>query len=115
MSRPFHDLGGSDEGAIDRTEHPPSIEEQRVDAMLMLLSDQRRRLIRVDEHRRTMEQFGEEFYWSLSYYERWLHSITSLMLEKGILTRSELDARIACIRAGSGGPADSGAALEHRS
>ena len=40
--------------------------------MLMLLSDQRRRLIRVDEHRRTMEQFGEEFYWSLSYYERWL-------------------------------------------
>lgn len=108
MSRPFHDLGGSREGEIDRTEHPPSIEEQRIDAMLMLLSDQRRRLIRVDEHRRTMEQFGEEFYWGLSYYERWLHSITSLMLEKGVLTRSELDARMARIRAEIGGAMENG-------
>lgn len=99
MTRPFHDLGGSDAGRIDRTEHPPSFEEQRIDAMLMLLSDQRRRLIRVDEHRRTMEQFGESFYWQLSYYERWLHSITSLMLEKGIVTRAELDERIARIAA----------------
>jgi hypothetical protein len=46
-----------------------------------------------------MEQFGPEFYWKLPYYERWLHSMTSLMLEKGILTREELDARIAQIQA----------------
>ncbi len=97
MERPFHDLGGSEAGPIDRTEHPPSFEEQRIDAMLMLLSDQRRRLIRVDEHRRTMEQFGENFYWQLSYYERWLHSITSLMLEKGIVSRAELEERISRI------------------
>lgn len=97
MERPFHDLGGSEADPIDRTEHPPSFEEQRIDAMLMLLSDQRRRLIRVDEHRRTMEQFGENFYWQLSYYERWLHSITSLMLEKGIVGRAELEERISRI------------------
>lgn len=97
MERPFHDLGGSEAGPIDRTEQPPSFEEQRIDAMLMLLSDQRRRLIRVDEHRRTMEQFGENFYWQLSYYERWLHSITSLMLEKGIVSRAELEERISRI------------------
>ena len=95
MERPFHDLGGEPAGPIDRGEHAPTFFEKRIDAMLMLLSDGKRRLIRVDEHRRTMETFGEEFYFSLSYYERWLHSITSLMLEKGIVTRAELEARTA--------------------
>jgi hypothetical protein len=97
-TQPFHDLGGQPAGPIDRHEHPTTFFEKRIDAMLMLLSDTRRRLIRVDEHRRTMEQFGPELYWSLSYYERWLHSMTSLMLEKGIITRDELDARMAEIR-----------------
>jgi hypothetical protein len=98
-TQPFHDLGGQAAGAIDRHEHPTTFFEKRIDAMLMLLSDTRRRLIRVDEHRRTMEQFGPELYWNLSYYERWLHSMTSLMLEKGVITRDELDARMAEIRA----------------
>jgi hypothetical protein len=97
--RPFHDLGGEAAGPLDRCEHPTTFFEKRIDAMLMLLSDGRRRMIRVDEHRRTMEQFGPELYWSLPYYQRWLHSMTSLMLEKGILTREEIDARIAEIRA----------------
>lgn len=98
-TQPFHDLGGEPAGPLDRNEHPPTFFEKRVDAMLMLLSDTRRRLVRVDEHRRTMEQFGPELYWRLSYYERWLHSISSLMLEKGVITRDELAARIAEIRA----------------
>lgn len=91
---PFHDLGGREAGPLDRHEHTTTFFEKRIDAMLMLLTDTRRRLIRVDEHRRTMEHFGEDFYWRISYYERWLHSITSLMLEKGILTRAEVDAKI---------------------
>lgn len=98
-TQPFHDLGGQPAGPIDRNDHPTTFFEKRIDAMLMLLSDTRRRLIRVDEHRRTMEQFGPDLYWRLSYYERWLHSMTSLMLEKGIITRDELDARTAEIRA----------------
>jgi hypothetical protein len=98
-AQPFHDLGGQPAGALDRQEHPATFFEKRIDAMLMLLSDTRRRLIRVDEHRRTMEQFGPDLYWKLAYYERWLHSMTSLMLEKGILTRDELDARMAEVRA----------------
>lgn len=93
MSKPFHDLGGDAAGPIERDEYEPTFFEKRIDAMLTLLSDGKRRLIRVDEHRRTMESFGEDFYFSLSYYERWLHSITLLMLEKGIVTRDELEAR----------------------
>ena len=97
--RPFHDLGGEPAGPLDREEHPMSFFEKRIDAMLMLLTDTRRRLIRVDEHRRTMEQFGPDLYWRLSYYERWLQSIASLMLEKGVITREELDEKIAELRA----------------
>lgn len=97
-AQPFHDLGGQPADRLDREEHGVTFFEKRIDAMLMLLTDTRRRIIRVDEHRRTMEQFGPELYWKLSYYERWLHSITALMLEKGIITRDELDARMAEIR-----------------
>lgn len=93
MTRPFHDIGGEPAGPVDRDEHEPSFYEKRIDAMLMLLSDSRRRLVRVDEHRRTMEEFGAEFYYALPYYDRWLHSITSLMLEKGVVTRDELEER----------------------
>jgi hypothetical protein len=99
MTKPFHDVGGDPSGPIERIEHPVSFFEKRIDAMLMLLTDTRRRLIRVDEHRRTMEQFGPDLYWKLSYYERWLHSITALMLEKGVVTREELDSRMGEIRA----------------
>ena len=106
-ARAFHDVGGEPAGALERNEHPTTFFEKRIDAMLMLLTDTRRRLIRVDEHRRTMEQFGPELYWRLSYYERWLHSMTSLMLEKGVITREELDARIAQLRARTGPPGDS--------
>src|SRR5687768_1087442 len=97
--RPFHDVGGEPAGALERGEHANTFFEKRIDAMLMLLTDTRRRLIRVDEHRRTMEQFGPALYWKLSYYERWLHSMTSLMLEKGIITREELDRRMGELRA----------------
>jgi len=103
-ARSFHDVGGEPAGPLDRNEHPTTFFEKRIDAMLMLLTDARRRLIRVDEHRRTMEQFGPQLYWRLSYYERWLHSMTSLMLEKGVITRDELDARIAQLRARTGAP-----------
>jgi hypothetical protein len=99
MAKPFHDVGGESAGPIERIEQPIGFFEKRIDAMLMLLTDTRRRLIRVDEHRRTMEQFGPDLYWKLSYYERWLHSITSLMLEKGVITREELDSRMSEIRA----------------
>ena len=106
MMRPFHDIGGEPAGVLQRAEHANTFFEKRIDAMLMLLTDTRRRLIRVDEHRRTMEQFGPEFYWRLSYYERWLHSITSLMLEKGVITREELDTKLDDLRARTATPSD---------
>ncbi|MFQ5936734.1 MAG: hypothetical protein ACE5LB_10020, partial [Acidiferrobacterales bacterium] len=35
-----------------------------------------------------------EAYDKLSYYERWIASITTILVEKGVLTQEEIDARI---------------------
>ena len=95
----YHDLGGLPAGSIDQTPHDPVLWEKRVDALMVLLSDVDHRLIRVDELRRSIESLGPEAYDSLSYYERWASAITNLLLEKGILTQSEIDTRIADLKA----------------
>jgi nitrile hydratase len=97
----YHDYGGQTAGPIDTAEHEPSFWEQRVDAMLELLGDPRRRLMRLDEFRWMNETMGPDDYERLTYYERWVHSITRLMIHKGVVTQQELDARIALLRSRS--------------
>ncbi len=98
IERGIHDVGGLNEGRIDRTEHDRAFWEQRVDALMMLLSNPKRpggRLMTVDELRRGVESLGREAYDSLGYYERWISSITQNMLEKGIVTVDELGEKLA--------------------
>lgn len=90
----YHDYGGRPAGLIDTVEHEPSYWEQRVDAILELLGDPRRRLMRLDEFRWMNETMGAEDYERLSYYERWVHSVTRLMIRKGVITREELEAKM---------------------
>jgi nitrile hydratase len=92
--RGVHDMGGQAGGAVDRAEHETNFFEKRVDALMRLLSHPDRRLITVDELRRGIESLDKEDYFTLTYYERWLLSITHLLLEKGVLTEDELGARI---------------------
>lgn len=88
-----HDRGGwPGAGSIDRTEHEYSMWEKRIDALLVLLS--RKQLIRVDEHRRAVEGLGPSAYEALRYYERWITAIEQLMVEKGVLTREEIDRKV---------------------
>jgi nitrile hydratase beta subunit len=47
----------------------------------------------VDEFRHAIERMDPAQYLESSYYERWLASIETLLVEKGVLTREELDAR----------------------
>ena len=102
MARGVHDLGGLPGGAIDRTEHEPTFWEQRVDALLMLLADKKRGLMDTAELRRGIESLGPEAYSDLSYYERWAASIATIMVDRGVLTRDEIDRRIEEIRARGG-------------
>ena len=56
--------------------------EKRVDALMVLLGSQERRVITVDELRRGIEQLGAEAYDAMSYYERWIASMTNTLLNK---------------------------------
>ena len=44
----------------------------------------------VDELRRGIESIPEDEYFALGYYERWLRSITTLMVEKGVIRQEDL-------------------------
>jgi nitrile hydratase len=98
MSTGYHDYGGKESPEFEKVTHDPTFWEQRIDALLELLGDPRRRLMRLDEFRWMNETMGAEDYERLTYYERWVHSITRLMIKKGVVTREEIDARMNILR-----------------
>jgi len=65
--------------------------------LMMLIFDQKRQLARVDESRRMQEALGEDYH-KYPYYERWLQAVSWLMLEKGVYTQEELEAKQAEVR-----------------
>ena len=91
----MHDLGGLPAGPIEREEHDPSLAERRVDALMMLLMG--RNVFNVDEMRRTIESLPPEIYERHDYYERWLLTIERLLIEKGVLSAAEIEARLAAL------------------
>ncbi len=97
--RGVHDMGGLPAGPVERSEHDYALWEKRVDALLVLLSDQNRKILRVDELRRGIEQLGEAAYEDMTYYERWIASITGNLLEKGVITTDELGRKMAEVEA----------------
>ena len=86
--RSHHDMGGLEAGPVTPYEHDYAPWEKRVDALMMLLSA--RGLLKVDELRRNVEALGPEAYDTMSYYERWIASITATLLQRGVLTSDEL-------------------------
>jgi Nitrile hydratase beta subunit len=93
MERRVHDRGGwLDAGPIDRTEHTYSMWERQTDAIRGVLGA--KGLIRTDELRRAVESLELAQYERLSYYERWIAAIEVLLIEKGLLTREEIDRKM---------------------
>lgn len=87
-----HDLGGmSGEEPIDRSERDLMEWERRAAALVDVLCE--KRIITSDELRRGIESLGAGQYRELDYYERWSASVELLMVEKGLLTTREIDAR----------------------
>lgn len=86
--RGYHDLGGLSGGKLDLTEHTYEPWEKRVDAMLVLLVEQK--IITLDEHRRVHESLGDRAYTELKYYERWIAATANLLVMKGVLTLAEI-------------------------
>ncbi len=94
MDRAAHDRGGvqTDE-PIDRAEHALADWEMLMDAIVGVLGE--RGVVNVDELRRGIEGMPREAYESASYHERWLHSVETVLAEKGLLRAGELDERMA--------------------
>jgi hypothetical protein len=97
--RRHHDMGGQPAGPVDWADHDHAPWEKRVDALLRLLADGRRRIMTVDELRRGIEELGPGAYDQLSYYQRWMASIGENLLEKGVFTVDELGRKMAEVEA----------------
>jgi hypothetical protein len=90
----IHDLGGSPgAGPIDRSQHDVEDWERLADAVTVVLD--KKGVKTTDEHRRAIESLAPELYKKLGYYERWIAATELLLVEKGLLTREEIDERAA--------------------
>ncbi len=58
----------------------------------MVLS--RKGLLTVDELRRSVEGLPAAAYATLPYYTKWARALTALMLERGVLSRADIDAAL---------------------
>jgi hypothetical protein len=87
-----HDLGGAPRFRCTPVEPeddaPPDPFGKRVDALRQLLAA--KGLMSVDELRRGIESLPEAEYHALGYYERWLRSISAIMVEKGVIGAEDL-------------------------
>ncbi len=97
--RQYHDMGGLDRGAVSPDTHEIALWEKRIESMVRLLSMRDPPIITIDEMRRGIEELPPELYDSLSYYERWIASLTNILVEKGVLDAAELTARAEAVAA----------------
>ena len=96
----IHDMGGMHGlGPIEREENEPVFHhawERRAFALNMaagFLGEWN-----IDMSRYTREQMPPAEYLATSYYEHWLWGLERLLVEKGLLTRAEIEARVAELR-----------------
>ena len=80
---------------IDRHDHDLALWEKRTDAMLILLVGTKKNAFTIDAMRRVIEDYGQQEYDATTYYEKWIRAIRNLVVEQKILTRDEVEARMA--------------------
>ena len=88
IERQHHDMGGLPADRVEPTEHDYPEWERRVDAMVQILRLGGR--ITVDELRKNIEQLPPQAYDDLSYYEKWIASLTQTLIQRGVITTEEL-------------------------
>jgi hypothetical protein len=96
--RGYHDIGGDAAGPVPQQELPWLHWEKQVEAVRNLLGDGTRRIISLDEMRRGFESFGYEKYAALSFYRRRVEAMIDILIEKGVISREEIEAEIARVR-----------------
>ncbi|MGH7003454.1 MAG: hypothetical protein ACREIP_05855 [Alphaproteobacteria bacterium] len=93
----IHDLGGMHGlGPVVREENEPVFHsewERRTFSVINLVMGAAQ--IHVDEIRHAIEKMPPAEYLTSSYYEHWIHGMEALLQEKGLVTRAELEKRMA--------------------
>lgn len=88
-----HDMGGRE--GFGRVRYAPGAAvfhaewERRANALYGLAV--RHGIFNMDEYRHAIERMDPRHYMSASYYERTLTSLATLLVEKGVVTRNELE------------------------
>ena len=95
MNRNPADIGGEAAGPIDPVDHGMKFWEKQANALRNTLTS--RKVVRLDELRRAAEELGDRYY-RLGYFERTTEAMRNLLLEKGLFTRNELEAKIQDVR-----------------
>ena len=92
-----HDRGGwPTNEPINRSDHQLMDWERRMDALHGVLGTKGLRT--TDEMRRAIESLEPELYESISYYEKWTAALEILLLEKGVLSKEEINQQVASIK-----------------
>lgn len=91
-----HDVGGLPAGPVDAQAHDLTFWEKQIDAVRAVVGT--KGIYRTDENRRWVESLGDDAYNNLSYYERWTAALMRALIDKGVLTQDEIDARVAIVR-----------------
>ncbi len=97
--RMHHDMGGQPAGPVSLAEHEIEPWEKRIEAILRCLQLREKPVVTVDELRRGIEELPPKLYDTLTYYERWIASLTNILVEKGVLSRAEIEQRIVSLKA----------------
>ena len=97
--RRHHDMGGLEAGPVEPSEHDYLPWEKKVNALVRLAGGSERKMITVDELRRGIEDLGPDAYDEMTYYERWISSVTNILIEKGHITIDELGRKMEDVRA----------------
>ena len=93
--RAHHDLGGAPKfmcEPVDIEPHGLTEFDREGDALRQMLAA--KKLMSVDELRRGIESIPEADYHRLSYYQRWIRSVTDNLLRSGVITETELRAAL---------------------
>lgn len=91
MSR-INDVGGMEGFAAIKQEHdePPFHADWEAHVFALNRGLLRRGVYNLDEFRDAVERMAPDVYLASSYYEKWFHAMTTLLVEKGIVTAQEV-------------------------
>jgi hypothetical protein len=96
MNQRQHDMGGMEADPIEQSGHEAEPWAKMITSLAAALREED--LMRIDELRRALEDLPPETY-AQDYFERWSEAMVNLLEEKGLLTRTEVEAKMVSLKA----------------